>query len=144
MQPYGQRAWDNGIKPYMDKTISYEVAFDESVSPFKEFMIKNTRQKDLALFYRIKNEPNPKDMASVPLTLLMPAFVISELRTAFEIGFLVFLPFLVIDIIVASILMSLGMMMLPPVMISLPIKIVFFIIIDGWHLIIGNLAQSFK
>ena len=107
-------------------------------------MIKNTREADLAIFYRIKKEPNPKNIDDVPLTLLMPAFIVSELRTAFEIGFLIFLPFLVIDIIVASILMSLGMMMLPPVMISLPIKIIFFIIIDGWQLIIGNLAQSFK
>jgi flagellar biosynthetic protein FliP len=144
MEPYAKTAWDNGIKPYMDETINYEVAFSESVSPFKEFMIKNTREKDLALFYRIKKEENPKNIEDVPLTLLMPAFIVSELRTAFEIGFLVFLPFLVIDIIVASILMSLGMMMLPPVMISLPIKLIFFIIIDGWHLIIGNLAQSFK
>lgn len=144
MEPYAKKAWENGIQPYMNETINYEVAFDESVGPFKEFMIKNTREKDLALFYRIKKEENPKNIEDVPLTLLMPAFVVSELRTAFEIGFLVFLPFLVIDIIVASILMSLGMMMLPPVMISLPIKLIFFIIIDGWHLIIGNLAQSFK
>ncbi len=144
MEPYAKQAWENGIQPYMNETINYEVAFDESVGPFKEFMIKNTREKDLALFYRIKNQENPKNIADVPLTLLMPAFVVSELRTAFEIGFLVFLPFLVIDIIVASILMSLGMMMLPPVMISLPIKLIFFIIVDGWHLIIGNLAQSFK
>ena len=107
-------------------------------------MIKNTRESDIALFYRIKKEANPKNVDDVPLTLLMPAFIVSELRTAFEIGFLIFLPFLVIDIIVASILMSLGMMMLPPVMISLPIKIIFFIVIDGWQLIIGNLAQSFK
>jgi flagellar biosynthetic protein FliP len=144
MEPYAKQSWENGIQPYMNETINYEVAFDESVGPFKEFMIKNTREKDLALFYRIKKEENPANIADVPLTLLMPAFVVSELRTAFEIGFLVFLPFLVIDIIVASILMSLGMMMLPPVMISLPIKLIFFIIIDGWHLIIGNLAQSFK
>jgi flagellar biosynthetic protein FliP len=144
MEPYAKKAWENGIQPYMNETINYEVAFDESVGPFKEFMIKNTREKDLALFYRIKKQENPKNIADVSLTLLMPAFVVSELRTAFEIGFLVFLPFLVIDIIVASILMSLGMMMLPPVMISLPIKLIFFIIIDGWHLIIGNLAQSFK
>jgi flagellar biosynthetic protein FliP len=128
----------------MDETIGYEVAFTESVGPFKEFMIKNTREKDLALMYRIKKAENPANVEDVPLTLLMPAFIISELRTAFEIGFLIFLPFLVIDIIVASILMSLGMMMLPPVMISLPIKLIFFIVIDGWHLIIGNLAQSFK
>lgn len=144
MEPYAKKAWDNGINPYMQETIGYEVAFDESVGPFKEFMIKNTREKDLALFYRIKKEENPQNIEDVPLTLLMPAFIVSELRTAFEIGFLVFLPFLVIDIIVASILMSLGMMMLPPVMISLPIKLIFFIIIDGWHLLIGNLAQSFK
>ena len=144
MEPYAKKAWENGIQPYMSETIDYKLAWDESISPFKEFMIKNTREKDLALFYRIKNEENPKNIEDVPLTLLMPAFVVSELRTAFEIGFLIFLPFLVIDIIVASILMSLGMMMLPPVMISLPIKLVFFIIIDGWHLIIGNLAQSFK
>jgi len=144
MEPYAKKAWENGIQPYMNETINYQVAFDESVGPFKEFMIKNTREKDLALMYRIKKQENPANIAEVPLTLLMPAFVISELRTAFEIGFLIFLPFLVIDIIVASILMSLGMMMLPPVMISLPIKLIFFIIIDGWHLIIGNLAQSFK
>jgi flagellar biosynthetic protein FliP len=144
MQPYAERAWDNGIKPYMDETIGYEVAFSESIDPFKEFMIKNTREKDLALMYRIKKIENPENVEDVSLVMLMPAFIISELRTAFEIGFLVFLPFLVIDIIVASILMSLGMMMLPPVMISLPIKLIFFIVIDGWHLIIGNLAQSFK
>ncbi|TLP36161.1 flagellar type III secretion system pore protein FliP [Arcobacter arenosus] len=144
MEPYAKRSWDVGVKPYMDEVIGYEQAFEEGVKPFKEFMIKNTREKDLALFYRIKKEENPKNIDDVPLTLLMPAFIVSELKTAFEIGFLIFLPFLVIDIIVASILMSLGMMMLPPVMISLPIKIIFFIVIDGWALIIGNLAQSFK
>ena len=144
MEPYAKKSWDDAIKPYMDEKIGYEVAFERGVKPFKEFMIKNTREKDLALFYRIKKEENPKNIDDVPLTLLMPAFVVSELKTAFEIGFLIFLPFLVIDIIVASILMSLGMMMLPPVMISLPIKIIFFIVIDGWSLIIGNLAQSFK
>jgi flagellar biosynthetic protein FliP len=144
MQPYATKAWDTGIKPYMDKTIAYDIAIENSVAPFKNFMIKNTRESDLALFYRIKKEPNPKNIDDVKIIILMPAFVISELRTAFEIGFLIFLPFLVIDIIVASILMSLGMMMLPPVMISLPIKLVFFIVIDGWFVIIGNLAQSFK
>ncbi len=144
MEPYGKKSWEEGIKPYMDEKIGYEIALEKGIKPFKEFMIKNTRESDLALFYRIKKEPNPKNIDDVPLTLLMPSFIVSELRTAFEIGFLIFLPFLVIDIIVASILMSLGMMMLPPVMISLPIKIIFFIIIDGWQLIIGNLAQSFK
>ncbi|QKF77242.1 flagellar type III secretion system pore protein FliP [Arcobacter defluvii] len=144
MEPYAKQSWKDGIVPYMDEKIGYEEAFEKGVKPFKDFMIKNTREADLALFYRIKKEPNPKNIDDVPLTLLMPAFIVSELRTAFEIGFLIFLPFLVIDIIVASILMSLGMMMLPPVMISLPIKIIFFIVIDGWQLIIGNLAQSFK
>ncbi len=144
MEPYGKKSWEDAIKPYMDEKIGYEIALEKGIKPFKEFMIKNTRESDLALFYRIKKEPNPKSIDDVQLTLLMPAFIVSELRTAFEIGFLIFLPFLVIDIIVASILMSLGMMMLPPVMISLPIKIIFFIIIDGWQLIIGNLAQSFK
>lgn len=144
MEPYAKVSWNEAVKPYMDEKIAYEEAFVKGVKPFKEFMIKNTREEDLALFYRIKKEENPKNIDDVSLTLLMPAFLVSELKTAFEIGFLIFLPFLVIDIIVASILMSLGMMMLPPVMISLPIKIIFFIIIDGWALIIGNLAQSFK
>ncbi len=144
MEPYAKKSWDDAIVPYMNEKMGYEEAFTKGVKPFKEFMIKNTRESDLALFYRIKKEPNPKNIDDVPLTLLMPAFIVSELRTAFEIGFLIFLPFLVIDIIVASILMSLGMMMLPPVMISLPIKLIFFIIVDGWALIIGNLAQSFK
>ena len=144
MEPYAKKSWEDAIKPYMDEKIGYEIALEKGIKPFKEFMIKNTRESDLALFYRIKKEPNPKSIDDVQLTLLMPAFIVSELRTAFEIVFLIFLPFLVIDIIVASILMSLGMMMLPPVMISLPIKIIFFIIIDGWQLIIGNLAQSFK
>jgi flagellar biosynthetic protein FliP len=144
MQPYGKVAWDEGINPYMEKKINYKVAIENSVRPFKEFMVKNTREKDLALFYRIKGVENPKNIEDIDIITLMPAFLISELRTAFEIGFLIFLPFLVIDIIVSSILMSLGMMMLPPVMISLPIKLVFFIIIDGWFVIIGNLAQSFK
>lgn len=144
MKPYGDVAWDKGIKPYMEEKIPYDQAFYEATKPFKEFMLKNTREEDLALFYRIKKEQNPGNIDQVSLTTLMPAFMVSELKTAFEIGFLLFLPFLVIDVIVSSILMSLGMMMLPPVMISLPVKLIFFILIDGWALIIGNLAQSFK
>ena len=129
--------------PYMDEKISYQEAFTKGVAPFKDFMIKNTRESDLALFYRIKKEPNPKNIEDVSLILLMPAFIVSELRTAFEIGFLIFLPFLIIDIIVASILMSLGMMMLPPVMISLPFKIMLFVLVDGWGLLIGSMVRSF-
>ncbi|WP_456404231.1 flagellar type III secretion system pore protein FliP [Hydrogenimonas sp.] len=144
MEPMGKEAYEKGIKPYMDKKIGYEVAFDESVKPFKSFMLRNTREADLALFYRIRNLPNPKTEADVSLTVLLPAFMISELKTAFEIGFLIFLPFLVIDMVVSSVLMSMGMMMLPPVMISLPFKILIFVLVDGWHLLVGNLVESFK
>jgi flagellar biosynthetic protein FliP len=144
MEPYAKTAYNTGIKPYMEKKIGYEEAFEKTVKPFKLFMIKNTREKDLALFYRIRHLPNPKTIDDVPLTILVPAFMLSELKTAFEIGFLIFLPFLVIDMVVSSILMSLGMMMLPPVMISLPFKILVFILVDGWDLVIMGLVQSFK
>jgi flagellar biosynthetic protein FliP len=144
MEPYAKDAYKNGIKPYMEKKIGYEEAFEKSVKPFKLFMVKNTREKDLALFYRIRHLKNPKTIDDVPLTVLVPAFMLSELKTAFEIGFLIFLPFLVIDMVVSAILMSLGMMMLPPVMISLPFKILVFILVDGWDLVVMGLVQSFK
>ena len=144
MQPYAKKAYDNGIKPYMQEKIGYDVAIERSIKPFKMFMIKNTREKDLALFFRIRHLPNPKTINDVPLTVLVPAFMVSELKTAFEIGFLLFLPFLIIDMVVSSILMSLGMMMLPPVMISLPFKILIFILVDGWDLVVMGLVQSFK
>ncbi|AZV46827.1 flagellar biosynthetic protein FliP [Nautilia sp. PV-1] len=143
MEPYAKQAYNNGIKPYTEKKIGYEQAFERSIKPFKTFMIKNTREKDLALFFRIRHLPNPKTVNDVPLTILVPAFMISELKTAFEIGFLIFLPFLIIDMVVSSILMSLGMMMLPPVMISLPFKILVFILVDGWNLIVLGLVKSF-
>ena len=144
MQPYAQEAYKNGIKPYMEEKIGYEEAFNRSIKPFKIFMLKNTREKDLALFFRIRHLPNPKTVDDVPLSVLVPAFMISELKTAFEIGFLIFLPFLIIDMVVSSILMSLGMMMFPPAMISLPFKILIFILVDGWNLIVMNLVDSFK
>jgi flagellar biosynthetic protein FliP len=144
MEPYAKESYKNGIKPYMEKKIGYEEAFNRAVKPFKRFMIKNTREKDLALFYRIRHLPNPRTIDDVPLTILVPAFMLSELKTAFEIGFLIFLPFLVIDMVVSSILMSLGMMMLPPVMISLPFKILVFILVDGWDLVVMGLVESFK
>lgn len=144
MEPVGQKAYDSGIKPYLDKKIGYEEAFTKTAKPFKNFMIRNTREKDLALFVRIRHLQNPKSIEEVPLSVVIPAFVISELKTAFEIGFLIFLPFLIIDMVVASILMSMGMMMLPPVMISLPFKILVFVLIDGWNLLIGNLIASIK
>ncbi len=144
MQPVGQKAYSAGVKPYIDKKIGYEEAFERGMAPFKHFMIRNTREKDLALFYRIRKLKNPKTYRDVPLSIVMPAFMISELKSAFEIGFLLFLPFLVIDMVVSSVLMSMGMMMLPPVMISLPFKLLIFVLVDGWNLLVGNLVVSFK
>ncbi len=144
MEPAANKAYSTAIKPYMEKKISYEKAFEKGVAPFKSFMIRNTREKDLALFFRIRKLKNPKNYADVPLTIAIPAFMISELKTAFEIGFLLYLPFLVIDMVVSSVLMSMGMMMLPPVMISMPFKLLIFVLVDGWNLLIGNLIASFK
>jgi len=144
MEPYARQSYDTAIKPYLDKQIGYDKAFEIGVKPFKNFMMKNTREKDLALFYRIRKLENPKTIDDVPLTILVPAFVISEIKTAFEIGFLLYLPFLIIDMVVASVLMSMGMMMLPPVMISMPFKLLIFVLVDGWNLIIQNLIVSFK
>ena len=144
MEPIGQQAYNQGIKPYIEEKIGYEEAFDKATLPFKNFMIRNTREKDLALFVRIRKLPNPKSVNDVPLSIVIPAFLISELKTAFEIGFLLFLPFLIIDMVVASVLMSMGMMMLPPVMISLPFKILVFVLIDGWNLLIGNMISAIK
>jgi len=144
MEPVATKAYDEGIKPYTEEKISYDEAFEKTTEPFKNFMIRNTREKDLALFLRIRHMQNPQTIKDVPLTIVIPAFVISELKTAFEIGFLLFLPFLVIDMVVASILMSMGMMMLPPVMISMPFKILVFVMVDGWNLLIGNLVASVK
>jgi len=144
MEPVGKQSYQDGIKPYIAEKIGYEEAFTKASDPFKKFMIRNTREKDLALFIRIRKMPNPKTASDVPLSVVIPAFLISELKTAFEIGFLLFLPFLVIDMVVASILMSMGMMMLPPVMISLPFKILIFVLVDGWNLLIGNLISTIK
>jgi flagellar biosynthetic protein FliP len=144
MEPIGKEAYTQGIQPYVQEKIGYEEAFEKTTLPFKNFMIRNTREKDLALFVRIRKLPNPENISDVPLSVVIPAFLISELKTAFEIGFLLFLPFLIIDMVVASILMSMGMMMLPPVMISLPFKILVFILIDGWNLLIGNLVAAVK
>ncbi|MDF1883354.1 flagellar type III secretion system pore protein FliP [Sulfurimonas sp. SAG-AH-194-C21] len=144
MEPVGTKAYEAGIKPYIAEEIGYDEAYAKTTLPLKNFMIRNTREKDLALFFRIRKMENPQSVADVPLSIVVPAFVISEIKTAFEIGFLIFLPFLVIDMVVASILMSMGMMMLPPVMISLPFKILVFVLIDGWSLLIGNLVASIK
>lgn len=143
MEPTATKAFNDGVKPYIAEKIGYEQAFERSARPFKDFMLQNTREKDLALFYRIRDLPNPKTIDDVPLTMIVPAFMISELKTAFEIGFLIYLPFLVIDMVVSSVLMSMGMMMLPPVMISLPFKLLIFVLVDGWNLLVQKLIESY-
>jgi len=144
MEPVGTKAYEAGIKPYIAEEIGYDEAYEKTTLPLKNFMIRNTREKDLALFFRIRKMENPQSVADVPLSIVVPAFVISEIKTAFEIGFLIFLPFLVIDMVVASILMSMGMMMLPPVMISLPFKLLVFVLVDGWNILVGSLVSSFR
>jgi flagellar biosynthetic protein FliP len=143
MGPALQNAYDTGIKPLVNNEISVEQAFARSSVPLKAFMQKNVREKDLALFADLSREPRPESPEQMSLRILVPAFMISELKRAFEIGFLLFLPFLIIDLVVASVLMSMGMMMLPPVVVSLPFKLIFFVLVDGWSLVAGSLVQSY-
>jgi len=143
MGPALQNAYDTGIKPLVNNEISVEQAFERSSVPLKAFMQKNVREKDLALFADLSREPRPETPEQISLRILVPAFMISELKRAFEIGFLLFLPFLIIDLVVASVLMSMGMMMLPPVVVSLPFKLIFFVLVDGWSLVAGSLVQSY-
>lgn len=143
MAPTFQKAYEEGLQPLINEEINEVTAFERGVEPFKEFMLTHVREKDLELFTEL-NESGPyAEPMDVPIQVLIPSFMISELRRAFEIGFMLFLPFLIIDMVTASILMSMGMMMLPPVMISLPFKIIFFVLVDGWYLISGSLIQSF-
>lgn len=143
MAPVFQAAYDEGIRPLTQNEIEFDEAFERTSGPFREFMMTHVREKDLALFYDLAEETPPADPDEVSLRILVPAFMVSELRRAFEIGFLLFVPFIVIDMVVASILMSMGMMMLPPIIISLPFKLIFFVLVDGWHLVAGSLVQSF-
>ncbi|PRR99123.1 flagellar type III secretion system pore protein FliP [Bacillus atrophaeus] len=131
------------LTPLMDNKISLDEAYTKAEEPIKEFMSKHTRQKDLSLFMNYAKMDKPESLKDIPLTTMVPAFAISELKTAFQIGFMIFIPFLIIDMVVASVLMSMGMMMLPPVMISLPFKILLFVLVDGWYLIVKSLLQSF-
>lgn len=133
---------ENALKPYLDDRISQEEAFDEASGTMKGFMSKYTRQEDLQLFLKYGNYEKPETLDDVPLLALIPAYAISELKTAFQIGFMIFLPFLIIDMVVASVLMSMGMMMLPPVMIALPFKLLLFVLVDGWHLLVESLLRS--
>jgi flagellar biosynthetic protein FliP len=143
MAPTLQSAYSEGVKPLVDGDIELSQAFDRGARPVHAFMLKQVREKDLKLFLDLANEAAPGSPDQVSLRVLVPAFMISELKRAFEIGFLLFVPFIVIDLVVASILMSMGMMMLPPAVISLPFKLVFFVLVDGWNLVAGSLVQSF-
>ena len=143
MAPVLEKSYTEGISPLIEEKIQGREAFDKTMAPVRTFMLSQVRDRDLALFIRLSKVPAPAKAEETPLKVLVPAFMISELRRAFEIGFLIFLPFLVIDMVVASVLMSMGMMMLPPVMISLPFKVIFFVLVDGWYLVAGSLIQSF-
>jgi flagellar biosynthesis protein FliP len=143
MMPTFKAINEEAIQPLRAEKISVDQAFDRGQKPMREFMFKQTRDRDLALFVKLAKIERPKTRADVPTYVLIPAFMISELKTAFQIGFLIFLPFLVIDLVVSSTLMSLGMMMLPPVFISLPFKILLFVLVDGWNLVTQSLVQSF-
>jgi flagellar biosynthesis protein FliP len=145
MSPTFDRAWQDGVKPLMDNSMTEQEAFPKIAEPFRQFMLRQVRDKDLKLFEDLAPEPNkPQPGAVVEFRILIPAFMISELRRGFEIGFLIALPFLVIDMVVSTLTMSMGMMMLPPSVIALPIKVLFFVLIDGWNMLIGSLVRSYS
>jgi flagellar biosynthesis protein FliP len=143
MSPVLTQAWNDGVKPYVDGQLAAEQALTNTVAPLREFMLRQTRESDLTSFGRISGRGPFRDAASVPLTVLIPTFITSELKTAFQIGFMIFIPFLIIDLVVASVLMSMGMIMLSPMLVSLPFKLMLFVLVDGWTLLMGTLASSF-
>jgi len=143
MTPVWQEINQSALQPFLAKELSYEAALERAGEPLKQFMLKQTREKDLALLMKVAQAQKPKNVADVDLITLIPAFVMSELRMAFQIGFLVYVPFLILDMVVACVLLSMGMMMLPPIMISLPFKLLLFVLVDGWYLIVGSLIRSF-
>lgn len=144
MAPVWNKVNTNAVQPYLEKKLSLTEASDRGVDPLREFMFKQTREEDLALFVKMANLQKPNSRNDVPTYVVVPAFAISELRTGFQIGFIIFIPFLIIDVVVSSILMSMGMMMLPPAMISMPFKILLFILVDGWHLVVSSLMTSYQ
>lgn len=144
MSPFLDKAYNEGVKPYLDEQIPAETALVKVQEPFRKFMLDQVRENDLVLFAELAAKPDVvKDKDKIPMSVLMPAFLTSELKTAFQIGFLIFIPFLIIDLVVASVLMAMGMMMLSPMVVSLPFKIMLFVLVDGWVLVIGTLANSF-
>jgi len=144
MAPTAQRSYQDGVKPYLEEKLSKDEAYDKTVGPWREFMLAQTREKDLALFVGLSGMEQPRTPDDIPLHVLIPGFVISELRISFQIAFIIFVPFLAIDMVVSSVLMSMGMMMLPPVMVSLPFKILLFVLVDGWYLLVKSLVESFR
>lgn len=143
MSPYFEQVNANALQPFLAGSLSQEAAMTEGLKPMREFMFKQTRENDLALFVNLSEGPRPETQEDVPTTVLIPAFIISELKTAFQFGFLLYIPFIVIDMVIASTLMAMGMMMVPPVMISLPFKLLLFVLVDGWHLVIRSVVTSF-
>ena len=143
MFPVGKQINDTALQPYLDERIDYRVALDHAQIPLREFMFRHTREKDLSVFYAITKMELPRNKEEVPTILLAAAYVISELKTAFTIGFLLYVPFLVMDMVVSSVLLAMGMMMLPPMMVSMPFKLLLFVMVDGWNLLIGSLVNSF-
>lgn len=143
MQPVGERVYTDAFQPLLDGTIGYQEAYTKAMVPMREFMLKYTREKDILLFLDVAKKPRPEGVADISTAVLAPAFLISELKTAFQIGFLMFLPFLIIDLVVASILLSMGMIQLPPIVISTPFKILLFVMVDGWHLLVTSVVKSF-
>lgn len=144
MTPVWTEVNESALQPYLAKEMNYKEALEKGMEPVRNFMYAQTREKDLALFLNISKAPKPKNIREVPNKVLIPSFIISELRKGFQIGFILYIPFLVLDLVVASVLMSMGMMMLPPVMISLPFKILLFVLVDGWNLVIGSLMAGIK
>lgn len=143
MAPTFGKINSEALQPYLNNQMSQDAAFEKGVAPLRKFMLKQTREKDLGLFINLAHEKKPKTLEDVPTYVVIPAFIISELRTAFQIGFMIYIPFLIVDMVIASVLMSMGMMMLPPVMISMPFKLMLFVLVDGWYLIVGSLVKSF-
>ena len=143
MAPTANRVWSEGLGPYLDDRIQPAAAIDRASGPLREFMLKQTREQDLQLFYEISQRPRPSHGDEIPMTVVMPAFMVSELTTAFRMGLYLYIPLLLVDLLVAAMLMSMGMMMVPPTMIALPLKIAIFLMADGWRLVVASLARSF-
>lgn len=144
MAPVGEAVYSQAIQPLLAEQISHEEAWTRGIQPIRTFMLKQVRDKDLELFIELSKRPKPETIDQVPIHVVIPAYILSELRVAFQIGFLIYIPFLIVDMVVASVLMSMGMMMLPPTMISLPFKLILFVLADGWNLVVGSLVKSFQ